>query len=328
MGPDAALAACRFLHDGAAMALWGASAFLWALVPTDLSATVAQRLSGAQTAAIAVAVATTLAALPIEAAFIGNGWADALDPATVRAVLVETSVGWTWMAQAIAALLLVATLALPIARRSGATALASALVLATLALTGHAAMYEGWLGAAHRVNDTVHLLAGGAWLGALVPLVLLLQTLEDRAKGRDAATALQRFSPAGHVAVALVIATGVVNVTLVLRRWPTDWRSTYQVLLAVKVALVAVMVGLAALNRYRLVPRLAHTPASTLRALRRATVAEIALGVVVVGLVSIFGMLEPVDHYDTAPQAARTAPSFGGQDRPEFAWEFPENRRD
>ncbi len=293
MDPEVALAICRFLHDGATMALWGAFAFLWALVPAVLADGVGQRLSTARTAAVLVAVATTVAALPLEAAAIGTGWPDALDPETLRAVLFETSVGLALMAQMAAALLLAATLALPSRMRSGGTAIASGLLLATLALTGHAAMHEGGLGIAHRLNDAVHVLAGGAWIGALLPLLPLLRALDEGSRSHDAAIALRRFSSVGHGAVALVITTGVVNTVLVLGRWPTDWASPYQAMLAVKVALVALMTTLAIVNRYVLVPRMALSRGDTIRALWQATLAEIALGFVVVGLVAVFGLLEP-----------------------------------
>lgn len=293
MDPEAALAIGRFLHDGAALALWGAYAFLWGLVPARLADRIGQRLARPRTGAIGLAVATTVAALPLEAATIGNGWADALDPATVRAVLFETSVGRAWVVQTVAALLLAATLALPARMRSGTTALAASLLLATLALTGHAAMHEGGLGVAHGLNDAVHVLAGGAWVGALVPLLPLLRALDDPSHSRDAGIALRRFSAAGHVAVGIVIVTGIVNTMLVLCRWPTDWSSPYQAMLAAKVVVVLVMTGLALLNRYVLVPMLARSRAGALPALRCATVVEIVLGLAVVGLVSVFGLLEP-----------------------------------
>lgn len=293
LDPEAALAIYRFLHDGATMFLWGAFAFLWALVPVGLAETVGGRLSSMRTVAVVVSVATTVAALPLEAAAIGNGWSDAIDPATIWAVLFQTSVGPALMAQMVAALLLAATLALPLRMRSRGTAVASGLLLATLALTGHAAMHEGVLGVAHRINDAVHVLAGGAWLGALVPLMPLLRALHDRSTSHDAGIALRRFSSAGHGAVAIVIMTGVLNTALVLGRWPTDWSSPYQAMLAGKIALVVVMTSLAIVNRYVLVPRMARARGSAILALRQATLAEIALGAVVVGLVSVFGLLEP-----------------------------------
>lgn len=64
-------------------------------------------------------------------------------------------------------------------------------------------------------------------------------------------------------------------------------------MLAGKIALVVVMTSLAIVNRYVLVPRMARARGSSILALRQATLAEIALGAVVVGLVSVFGLLEP-----------------------------------
>lgn len=293
MEPDAALAICRCLHDGAAMVLWGAFGFLWTLVPAGFAGAIGRRLSRARTAAIGVACATTLAALPLETAAIGNGWPDALDRGTVSVVLFETSVGSAWIAQAGASLLLAVTLALPAGMRLGATALASGLLLTTLALTGHAAMHEGGLGAAHRLNDAVHVLAGGAWLGALLPLLPLFRALDDPSGSHDAGLALRRFSTAGHLAVATVIVTGIANTMLVLGRWPTDWSIPYQALLATKMFLVLGMTAVALCNRYVLVPVMSHDGGGALRALRQATIVEMVLGAAVIGLVSVFGLLEP-----------------------------------
>jgi putative copper resistance protein D len=150
-------------------------------------------------------------------------------------------------------------------------------------------MQEGWLGLAHHMNDAVHVLSGGAWLGALVPLSLTLAALNDPERCEPAEVALRRFSSAGHVAVALVVLSGVINTILVLGRWRTDWSSPYQAMLAAKIALVVTMVGLALVNRYGLA---AHRP-DAVRAIRSNTIAELALGFGVIGLVSVFGLLAP-----------------------------------
>ncbi|MET1028898.1 MAG: CopD family protein [Dongiaceae bacterium] len=105
--------------------------------------------------------------------------------------------------------------------------------------------------------------------------------------------ALRRFSTAGHIAVMLVIASGVINTILILGRWPIDWSSPYQALIACKIAVVVVMVGLAIVNRYGLVPGLSRQRPDALRAIQLGTIAEITLGLCAVGLVSVFGMLEP-----------------------------------
>ena len=293
MDPGAALILCRVLHDAAAMLLWGAFAYLWVLVPGGLAGAVGRHLEVLRLAAIAVAILTTAAALPLQAGVIGEGWADTLDVRTLRDVLVETDVGNAWIVQAVLALVLAATVPVPARRRRAATAIAAGLLLASLALTGHAAMHEGGLRLAHAINDATHLLAGGAWLGALVPLLPILRALERVETRAEAATALRRFSAAGHGAVALVIATGVLNIALVLGRWPADWSSPYQALLAAKIGLVAAMTALALFNRYGLVGRIRTAPARTIRALIATTLLEIALGAGVLALAGAFGTMEP-----------------------------------
>ncbi len=275
------------------LGLWGVFAFLSALVPRPLAAAVEGRLWAARAVAVLLAVAATALLLPIEAAAIGDGWGDALDPGTLWSVLLDTGVGFAWRAQAVAVLLLALALLSPVPRRCAATAAAAGLVAVTLTLAGHASMHEGWLGVAHRANDALHLLAAGAWLGALVPLLPLLRALDDPATRRPAGAALRRFSTAGHGAVALVVATGTLNAALVTGGWPLGWASAYRALLSVKVATVAAMVGLAVTNRYVLVPRMAGPDGASARAVRRVTLVELALGCAVLALVSVFGLLDP-----------------------------------
>jgi len=293
MSPDAALVACRFLHAASLMLVWGGSAYLAWLVPAGLAGIVARRLRWPALAAVGIAVVTGAVFLPIETAGIGAGWADALDPGTVQSVLFDTTVGRAWQVQTIAALLLLASIFLR-QRRLGALAVTSGLCLAGLALSGHAVMQNGAPGVAHIANHAVHLLAGGAWLGALFPLLPCLSALRDPALRKPAGEALRRFSRAGHVAVALVIATGIANTALVLGRWPLDWASPYQALLAAKIALVAVMTAIALTNRYLLVPRIRADRERVLATLTAMIVVEIGLGAAVLALVALFGTMDPV----------------------------------
>jgi copper resistance protein D len=293
MSPDTALVVCRFLHAAALMLLWGGSAYLAWLVPGGLAQEVARPLSGPALAAIAVAVASGLASLPIETAQIGDGWTDAFDAGAFGSVLFDTAVGRAWQLQMAVVLLLLAPLLVTGGVRLTVLALASCLGLASLALSGHAVIEDGLEGVLHRANDAVHLLSGGAWLGALLPLFPILRRLRDQAWRREAVTALWRFSTAGHVAVAVVILTGLGNTWLTLGHLPTDWLSPYQGLLALKIAVVSVMTLLAVLNRYWLVPRLSRHPGA-LDVIRISTLVEIVLGLAAIACVAWFGTLEPV----------------------------------
>ncbi len=292
MTPEAGLDLCRFLHDAAAMLVWGAYVYLATLVPGDLAAALDRRLGAFRLTIVAVAVVTTAAALPLELAYVGDGWADAFNPSTLVAVLFDTSVGHAWMVEAMVALALLAALAAPARWRQPAVATAAGAVVASFALTGHAAMHSGPLGLVHRANDVLHVLAAGAWLGALVPLAMVVQALADPARCRPADLALRRFSIAGHGVVAVILVTGVANTFLVLGHWPTDWASPYQAMLAIKIGLVLAMVCLAVLNRYVWLGR-SGGAAGAARAVRRTIMLEITLGLAAVGLTSVFGMLEP-----------------------------------
>jgi putative copper resistance protein D len=288
--PEGALIVCRALFDAAVIWLWGASAYLGFVVPAGLARHIDQVLRPAHVAAIVTAVAATAAMLPLRAATIGNGWVDAFSPDMLHGILLETDVGLAWMLQACAVVFLIAATALSAYRRLG-QAVGAALLLISLTTSGHAAMNSGWLRIAHRLNDAVHLLAGGAWLGALVPVLLILPMLGAGRFQSEARLALMRFSAAGHVAVALVIASGIANMLLIVRTVPFDWSVRYQLLLSIKVTLVGIMVLVAVVNRYVFVPRLARDP--SLRALKACILVEIGLGLAVVGLVAWFGTLQP-----------------------------------
>ena len=289
---DAALAVDRCAYYGAAIFLFGAGAFLRALAPRRLGDAIAPCLRLPAAAAVVLAVTATAAWLPLEAGAIGGSWRAGFDPSTLEAILFGTSLGPVWMARAGLCVLLVSCL---LARPAGWGGLASvsALLLVNLAFSGHAAMDEGARGAFHIANHALHLLAGAAWLGGLVPLLPCLTALRHPWLGRDAARALRRFSAAGHAAVALVLVTGVIDTVLVLGRWPIHWSSPYEALLAAKIGLVGVMISLAVINRYRLTPRIGSEGAAAISAIRRHAMAELALGACVLALVAVFGQLDP-----------------------------------
>lgn len=95
-----------------------------------------------------------------------------------------------------------------------ATALAGA-ALATQAGHGHAwAMWDGpsWL----LLSSTVHLLAAGAWLGGLLPLLLLIAA----APPGPAARVSNRFSPLGAGCVLLLAGTASFQASVLVGGLP------------------------------------------------------------------------------------------------------------
>jgi putative copper resistance protein D len=290
IAPHVALALVRLCFDAAAIAAYGVSGFIACIAPKRLGQTIAASSNVLIVAASSFAVLSTLAWLPIEAAMTGESWQSAVDRSTLSA-LCDTAIGNAWLVRLALSLLL--TAALPWRSASIVRLPLSGLLLASLALTGHANMDEGTRGVLHILNDALHLLAGGAWLGSLLALPGCLARLRDPAFCTEAKTALRRFSSAGHLAVALVITTGIVNTILVLGRWPTDFTSNYQMLLATKIAFVAGMTGLALVNRYLFVPRMVTQRDRAIIQIRNGTYAELALGAGVLALVAFLGILDP-----------------------------------
>jgi putative copper resistance protein D len=291
IAPHLALAFVRMCFDAAAITAFGVSGFIALIAPKRLSQAIAASSNVLVVAAGLLAALSTLAWLPIQAAMIGESWQSAVDRSTLSTLLWDTAIGKAWLVRLALSLLLAAALSW---RSASSLRLAlSGLLLASIALTGHANMDEGTRGVLHILNDALHVLAGGAWLGSLLALPGCLARLRDPGFCTEAKTALRRFSSAGHLAVALVIATGIVNTVLVLQRWPTDFASTYQMLLATKIAFVAGMTGLAVMNRYIFVPRMLTQRDRAIIQIRNGTYAELALGASVLALVAFLGILDP-----------------------------------
>ncbi|WP_162375472.1 copper homeostasis membrane protein CopD [Ancylobacter sp. TS-1] len=292
IAPETGLALCRLLFSAAAIVLYGAGCFFAFLAPLRLGREISAAAGAGIRIAGVVSFAASLSWLPVEAAVIGGGWPSAIDGPTLSALAFHTMIGTAWMVR-VGLALLAAALFIARPRAGRGQAMIAAALLASLALSGHAEMNEGARRTLHILNDGLHLLAGGFWLGSLIMLPACLARLRDPVLGGEARTALRRFSQAGHVAVALVIATGIVNSALILGRWPDDPSSPYQSLLDVKIILVLAMTGLAVLNRYYFVPRLKTWHERAVAGIRTGTLVEIALGAGVLALVAVFGLIDP-----------------------------------
>ena len=287
-----ALALCRFAHFMAAMLAFGSSAFLWLYAPTDLRRALAPKVRRLALAASLVALATAILWLALEAASMVDDPGAAFDPGAIAAVLTDTEFGHAWIAHLALAVAFVAAAIFAPRDAWGAIVVLSGLVLASLALVGHAAMQTGDLGALHCANHAVHLLTTGAWLGGLIPFAMCRDAYATNSLREDAVTAMTRFSYFGRFVVAAIVATGIVNIALITGHPPLPPTTPYRALLDIKIGVVAIMILLAVVNRYGLVPRL-KADAKALAALRLTSMTEVALGTLVVALVSVFALLDP-----------------------------------
>jgi putative copper resistance protein D len=274
----------------------------------------AARLTFVASVCVAIAIASAVAWLLIESANMsGAPLAVALDRQTLATVLGQTLFGRIWICRlAISALLVVALL---VARRRSrrlagpmlpvlGTVLAGAYAM-TLAWTGHATAETGVDRTVHLTSDALHVLAAGAWVGALPALIAVLRRATDaQEEWALAAFATRRFSTLGVLAVAALLLTGVVNAFYLVGSVAALFGTTYGRLLMCKLLLFAFMLALAALNRLREMPQLpGRTPVlgdesmrKAVARLRRNATMEIAAGVAVVGIVSVLGITMPAAH--------------------------------
>jgi putative copper resistance protein D len=291
--PEFTLQLCRFAFDGAALFLWGSGFYLCLLAPLEVADEIARRLRRPLAVTLSVVFLSLVISLPINAAMITDGWPNALVFDTLRSVLLETTIGTAWEVQISAILLYLLATYLPKIYRPAVGTLAAGSLVAGLSLTGHAEMNSGWLRTLHQANDALHVLAAGAWLGALPPVLLTLQLIRDGQHRDKARMALMRFSTAGHAIVVLVLATGIANAILITGGLPMGWSLPYRQLLSLKLVLVGVLLILAIWNRYVHVPDMARNPDRAINGLVRFTVAEIAVGLVIIALVAWLGILDP-----------------------------------
>jgi len=183
-------------------------------------------------------------------------------------------------------------------------------LLGSIAWTGHANVEQGFDHLIHVCSDLAHLIAAGAWLGALPALALIFFMVRrdpSRGAAEFAALATRRFSVVGIASVSTLAFTGLANAWYTVGTVPALIGTEYGRLLALKLLLFGAMLAFAAVNRFRYTPELvrsansgaAASPSGTLSGLGANTVGEIALGIAVLGIVGALGVTAPGTHTQT-----------------------------
>ncbi|WP_407854065.1 copper homeostasis membrane protein CopD [Burkholderia gladioli] len=218
------------------------------------------------------------------------------------ALLGGTAFGSAWFARVLACLG-ACCLARRLARRPtmatfAAAAAAGLVVLGSLAWGGHAVMDDGRRGVLHLMADLVHLAAAAIWLGALGGFAIQLAA-GGMTHIETLVRTLAQFATVGSAAVAALIATGMVNTVMVVG-WPLVGfpDSSYDRVLLVKLVLFCAMLGLAALNRYRLAPGLearlrSGDSSGAMASLRGSLLLELVCAMVLLLAVAVLGVQEP-----------------------------------
>ena len=298
--------ALRFLHYAALLGLFGCTTYhliglrgqTWVLQDRGCNALIVAAFAAPLVSlALMVASIAAMMGVPITA----------LDWPMAEAMVVGTDIGKSFLVRA--ALLIIGLCAILARRRTmaalpiAAACFAGALI--TLGWSGHAAATEGAFGIFPRLNNGVHLLAAGLWLGAIgwfLRLTVAAHSKRNNIPAQPLLAAMHGFAPLDVGLVATVAFTGLINshLTFGLENSATVLTTSYGILLAAKVILVGGMLAFGAHNA-RISRRnalneddeIADT-AIKLSALRRSLMGEFGLAIGVIVLIAVLGMLSPL----------------------------------
>ena len=265
----------------------GLTIFLsWTARGIRLHDAVRRRLLRLQRAAALVAVAVAAIGVAVSGAYQrGAGTGGLLEPASLDPSLVGDDLT-VLVLQAIG----LGTAVVLAGRSTPSLAgdIGAGLAVWSPALVGHTRAYEPV--SLLVLTDALHLSAGAVWLGGLVGLALVLPSLAGRE--RDGALLLSRFSTVAAALLAVLAGAGVLLGWRILGSWSGLVDTTYGRLLLVKVGIALGVAGVAAWNRYRLLPRVSDGPHEARRratyGVRRVVLLEAAL---LVGLLGVTGFL-------------------------------------
>jgi putative copper export protein len=209
---------------------------------------------------------TALALLPVAGMRLVLQVLSLEDPETpwleqARLVVLETTWGKGWLVLLVGALLGVAAFAR--GPRRGTTLPFAVLPVALLSLApslaGHA-IGDPDLPVAAVLADSLHMLAGGAWLGTLVVLALVGLVPQpgewDESRAWRVAAMVHAFSPVALASAATLAVTGTFATLLHLDAPSSLWTSAYGRILLIKLALLAGVMSAGAFNWRRVTPRL------------------------------------------------------------------------
>jgi putative copper resistance protein D len=184
-----------------------------------------------------------------------------------------------------------------------AGSIATALVV-SMAWTGHAAASGGSDIGWKILADATHLLAASIWPTGLLPFAIFLgcaRRIDDLSRLRPVLAVTHRFSTISFVIVGLLILTGIINSYFIVESFPALVTTDYGRLLCLKLSLFLVILGIAACNRYRLLPLLSARAdvadkTAVLRLLHHLqgfVMTEFLLAAAIVVVISVLGITPP-----------------------------------
>lgn len=301
------LVVARWAHFASLFAVFGSS-FFWIFLGREWWTNSANGQARRATI-ILLRVAAPVAAISGIAWLAGilanmtGGFGNVLDLETLHAFLFETQFGWVAISRVGLLAAIVAIALVPLRNHAWLSAflVVSAMLLIMQAWLGHAAEGGASLAGAMMITAYgVHMLAAGAWVGGLAPLLLVLaeQRRLNPGKARQGTLdILSCYSLMAIVAVTLIIASGLANTAFrVGASVGKLFDTAYGEVLLTKLGVIAVMLALAYFNRFVAMPRLRaalSADIAQITRLRTSVALELALGILVLGLAAVLGITPP-----------------------------------
>jgi len=285
----ALLATARSIHFATLMAIFGGSAFAWLLRRANLGGPAVKSVRILFATAATLALVSAIVWFGLIAGQMSGSWQGSLDPSILQLAALHTRFGEIFLARLVG--LVVLWLLCAATPNRPALPILAGLLLASLAPISHAAASGGDIALAGAASDAAHLLLAAFWLGGLMVLALIISSRWS--DPRALVGPLRIFSTWGSCAVVLLVLTGVINALSILPFHAMSLRNPYFELLLLKVGLAAIMVGLAALNRWRFAPALPSGGETEMRHLASSVGLEIMLGILVVAIVGYLGTMAP-----------------------------------
>ncbi|PRZ45130.1 CopD family protein [Tritonibacter scottomollicae] len=220
---------------------------LWLL--TELDAAASRRLRRLAAWSAIVGIVFSALNIPLRAAFFYGGFAGVFDPMMLQIALFSPF-GLSIEAD-ILGLLAIATIVLNRSWTRPVAVLGVVLVAISFALRGHA---TGDPRLALSTLFVIHILAASFWIGGFYPLY------DMAGRGNEAAArTVKRFGQAALVMVGLLVTAGVAILVILAGNPVAALTQPWGQFLMLKLAVVALLLGLAGLNKLRLTPALEKT---------------------------------------------------------------------
>lgn len=203
---------------------------------------------------------------------LGGDFASVIDPLMLQ-LAIETKSGIGYLTAFMGFVVMLVAHKLQSKARKIILIIGSVSVLFSFTLAGHALVGK----LLTQALLMLHLLGIAFWLGALLPFRwICLQSDTTNLLGLA-----HRFGVLAMVYVGLIVIAGLTYAYTLLGEASLLFTTSYGNVLLVKIMLVAVLLSLAALNKFKLVPELEKNPLQGIRKFKFSVQLEIALTIVI-----------------------------------------------